>query len=317
MIVERITPVSLDNNQAAEYAQKAAKEYCDKKITAYKYLGGGSFGKAVRITFEDKSSIVVKFLRAKGMLEKEVHDLCLIGKHCKIKMPKVYFARQSDAKIPVDCYGMEVIEGKPLIYDFAMYLKSKKRKIQLAEKIAEGLHSIHECTNDKFGDTLAPEYDSWIECYKSFAKQVLDKAIKLYEKGELSFKIVDTMKKAWQKFDIIFEEKVEKACLIHGDLNVVNIMVDKNHEPSGFIDPLNSMYADREYDLFQFYNLTGKNFYLGKIYRQKYGESKRFDDKMAFYGLWNEVYCVIKSGILVGFIMNPLVRNMKRRIKNL
>lgn len=36
--------------------------------------------------------------------------------------------------------------------------------------------------------------------------------------------------------------------------------------------------------------------------------------KLAFYGLWNEVYCYIKSGV-VNLIMNPLVKNMTKRPK--
>ena len=39
--------------------------------------------------------------------------------------------------------------------------------------------------------------------------------------------------------------------------------------------------------------------------------------KLAFYGLWNEVYCYIRSGMLIGLIMRPLVRNMHRRLKEL
>ena len=77
------------------------------------------------------------------------------------------------------------------------------------------------------------------------------------------------------------------------------------------------MYADREYDLFQFDNLYGKRFFLSQTYRKKYGESRRCDDKLAFYGLWNEVFCVIKAGTLIPFIMNPLVKNMKKRLETL
>ena len=38
--------------------------------------------------------------------------------------------------------------------------------------------------------------------------------------------------------------------------------------------------------------------------------------KLAFYGLWNEVYCYIKSGVSVNLIMNPLVKNMTKRPKD-
>lgn len=119
------------------------------------------------------------------------------------------------------------------------------------------------------------------------------------------------------KFDVIFSEKVTDACLIHGDLNIANIMVGKGYEITGFIDPLNSMYADREYDLFQFDNLTGKRFALRETYVRKFGGSKRIMQKLAFYGLWNEVFCFIKSGVLVGLIMNPLVKNMRKRLAEL
>ncbi len=125
------------------------------------------------------------------------------------------------------------------------------------------------------------------------------------------------MRAAWDKFDIIFSEEVTDACLIHGDMNIANIMIDKRHKLSGFIDPLNSMYADREYDLFQFDNLTGKRFYLRETYVKKYGASKYCDVKCAFYGLYHEVYSYIKSGMLVGFIMNPLVKNMNKRLSEL
>ena len=77
------------------------------------------------------------------------------------------------------------------------------------------------------------------------------------------------------------------------------------------------MYADLEYDLFQFDNLTSKWFYLRKTYIEKYGASNYCDAKCAFYGLFNEVYCYIKSGMLVKFIMNPLVKNMKKRLAQL
>ena len=86
---------------------------------------------------------------------------------------------------------------------------------------------------------------------------------------------------------------------------------------TGFIDPLNSAYADREYDLFQFDNLTGKRFFLRETYIEKYGASRYCMQKLAFYGLWNEVFCYIRSGVLIGLIMDPLVKNMNKRLKEL
>lgn len=317
MELQRIEVAQPSKQEIIEYATNIAKNHCSVAIKNAKYLGGGSFGRAVRIDFVDGNKIVIKFLLVKGMLEKEVNDLQLLGRYCTAKMPNVLFAKEKDNDIPIDYYAMELIEGKPMIYDFILYLKSKKKRLQVSEQIVQALHSIHMCIGNKFGDTINPIYDDWLDYYRPFAEDVYNKAKAMQKEGKLSQKIIDVMTKALQKFDLIFEEKVEKACLIHGDLNVVNIMVDKQHNLSGFIDPLNSMYADYEYDLFQFYNLTGKRFFLGELYKEKYGASKHFYDKMAFYGLWNEVYCYIKSGVYVGFIMNPLVKNMQKRLENL
>ena len=141
-------------------------------------------------------------------------------------------------------------------------------------------------------------------------EEVYSAAKKLSENGQLSAEIVSAMTRARDRFSSIFSQPVSDACLIHGDLNVGNIMVGKGLEITGFIDPLNSMYADREYDLFQFNNLSGKRFFLCDTYLKKYGASEKAEQKLAFYGLWNEVYCFIKAGTLIPFIINPLVKNM-------
>ncbi len=58
-----------------------------------------------------------------------------------------------------------------------------------------------------------------------------------------------------------------QACLIHGDLNVMNIMTDKKLHLTAIIDPLESKWADPEYELFQLRNLTGNCF---KLYHEVY-----------------------------------------------
>lgn len=315
MTVDRIMTVALDKKTAAEYAAIAFREYSKKEAVKVRCLGGGSFGIAYKVISEDGESIVVKFMRADNMMQKEVFDLKLLRKSCPLDMPEVLFSRDKDDRIPVDCYGMTVMPGKPLLSSLCAFLSSERKRRAIGEKIVDAMREIHGVKNAKFGDTMNPDCDTWLEYYKPFAKQVLDKAVEFEKKGELSKEIINTMKTAWQKFDIIFEEKVEDACLIHGDLNIMNIL--KSGDKISFIDPLNSMYADKEYDLFQFDNLYGKRFFLSQIYRKKYGESRRCDDKLAFYGLWNEVFCVIKAGTLIPFIMNPLVKNMKKRLETL
>ena len=315
MTVDRIKTVELDKKSAAKYAAVAFEEYAHIKAAKIKCLGGGSFGLAFKVASESGESVVIKFMRADNMMKKEVFDLRLLGENCPLDMPKVIFSREKDDKIPVDCYGMTVMQGKPLLTCFGALLSGNKKRKEIGERIVDALHAIHDVKSEKFGDTMNPDCDAWLDYYRPFAKQVLDKAVEFEKKGELSAEIVDVMKAAWQKFDVIFDEEVGEACLIHGDLNIMNIL--KCGDKLSFIDPLNSMYADREYDLFQFYNLRGDRFFLGETYRKKYGESRRCDDKLAFYGLWNEVFCVIKAVTLVPFIMKPLVEKMKKRLENL
>lgn len=310
MNVEKVTPKSLESEKAAEYALAVCEEGLGKSGVKTKNLGGGSFGTAVGVTFGNGSEAVVKFLRADGMLEKETHDLQLLSENCGVRMPKVLYFRSADGSIPLDCYVMDKIEGSTLFMSFGKLLYSKSAKLAFADKVTDALHGIHECRCDKFGDTMNPQFSSWLESYEPFMDDVYLAAKQLSEDGQLSPEIVSTMSRARDKFQNIFSQPVYDACLIHGDLNVGNIMVGKGLRITGFIDPLNSMYADREYDLFQFNNLTGKRFFLCDTYLKKYGASEKAEQKLAFYALWNEVYCFVKAGTLIPFIMNPLVKNM-------
>ena len=314
MLIDRLIPFPLDKAAGKEYAKRVFKDFYGESAVRAEYLGGGSFGKAYSVKGKG-GEVVVKFMLCDGMLEKETADLSLIGEKLEVKCPKVLYVRKKDEHIPYDCYVMEKIDGKPLIFSVKHFFASRKKRFELGEKIVEGLRSLHENTADKFGESENPNCDKWTDYYRPFAEKVLSKAEMYAEKGELDGHIVSVMKKFMEKFDVVFAEEPDKPRLIHGDLNVCNIMV-KDGEIA-FIDPLNSLYADVEYDLFQFYNLTGKRFFLGKIYRQKYGESAFCEAKLAFYGLWNEVFCFIKSGIVVPFIMNPLVKNAEKVLRNL
>ena len=122
------------------------------------------------------------------------------------------------------------------------------------------------------------------------------------------------MERAWNAFDYIFSEPVTAASLIHGDMNVMNILSDRHLRPTAIIDPLETKWADREYELFQLRNLTGDRFGLYETYKKKYPVSEKCDLKTAFYGLYHEVYAYITSGTKVNFILMPLVRRMERAL---
>ncbi|MCI9009577.1 MAG: hypothetical protein HFE27_00105 [Clostridia bacterium] len=79
MKVERIKAIALDKKIAQQYAEFIASQQIGQPVKKVKYLGGGSFGRAYKIVFQDGKKIVVKFLRANDMLEKETHDLDLLA----------------------------------------------------------------------------------------------------------------------------------------------------------------------------------------------------------------------------------------------
>lgn len=314
MKVERIIPIKITKYDAEKYIKIIAREQ-GFDVAKIKCLGGGSFGMAFLVK-SSNDEFVIKFLRATDMLDGEIASLDILSKHCPIPFPKVLFARTADNDIPLDMYAMTKVAGKNAFTSFGFLLASKKKRMQFADDVTTALHQIHKVKSDKFGSISNATYDTWLDFYREFAITILEKARELHSNNQLSNKIMQAMEKAWTCFDVIFGEEVSEACLIHGDLNLANIFID-NGKLSAFIDPLNTMYADREYDLFQFDNLTGKRFKLSQTYIEKYGASKYCQEKLAFYGLWNEVFCYIKSGVLIGVIMNPLVKNMNKVVKSL
>ena len=79
----------------------------------------------------------------------------------------------------------------------------------------------------------------------------------------------ELLEKGFDVFKEIYEEPLYPV-LIHGDLNIMNIMADpKDMSLTGFIDPCGSMWADREYDLFQLRNMWGDAYGIYETYKDR------------------------------------------------
>lgn len=126
--VERTEAVDFGKDDAVRCAGIAVRECMRVRAVRVKYLGGGSFGRAAAVRLKDGRAVVVKFLCAADMLEKETHDLGLLARCCSAKVPGVLFARSGGGDIPVDCYGMEKIPGKTALFALGMLLLSKRRR---------------------------------------------------------------------------------------------------------------------------------------------------------------------------------------------
>ena len=287
------------------------------EIESVKYIGGGSFGRVYKCTDKNSKPYAFKIFLAPDMVEKEALSLKLLAECNAIKIPEVYFVLTKSEKVPFDCMLFEFIEGKSALMNAKLLFASKKKRYEFADSVVDALLEIHKIKSDKFGPIENPTFDKWLDFYKPFAEKIYIEAIEKCKEGDFDKGIIEVMHKAWKNFDYIFSDEVTEACLIHGDLNVMNVMIDNNLKPVAFIDPLNSMYADREYDLFQLQNLTGNCFNLYENYKSKFSVSEKCDLKCAFYRLWNEVMVVLNTGSCTNFIMRSCVKYMKSQLKTL
>ena len=307
---------NVTKDAAKGYAVTVLEDKFSCKVKSIKYVGGGSFGYVYLAETDTMlKKVIMKACRTDGMCKRESQELTLLGKNSLIKIPEVYFTFLATDEIPIDFICMEYMEGKDCFTNFTFLLKSPKKKKEFADKITSAMHVWHETENNQFGLLGNAAHDSWLGYYKPFAEDILHTARELYKHGKLEIRVMDTMERAWNSFDEIFSEPINKAGLIHGDLNVMNIMADNDLNPTAIIDPLESKWADTEYDLFQLRNLTGECFGLYKMYKSKYSVSEKCDLKTSFYALFNEVYCYIISGNKINMILMPLVRRMNRELK--
>ena len=304
--------------QAREHARTVLERNMSCSVKAIRYLGGGSFGYVYRAeTDRAPYTVVMKACRTEGICEREAAELALLGRDSLIKVPEVYFTFAATEAVPVDFLCMERVEGTDCFTDIRKLLCTKKEKAAFADRVTDALNHWHSRTNDRFGLIGSAVYDGWLDYYRPFASAVLEQARMLTETGQLEQKVLSVMERAWDAFDDIFREKVATASLIHGDMNVMNIMADRHLCPTAIIDPLESKWADREYELFQLRNLTGDRFGLYETYKRKFPVSANCDAKTAFYGLYHEVYSCILSGNKVNFILMPLVKRMERELKRM
>ena len=309
----RVNPYSKD--EAMQYAKTVLQDKLNCTVLNISYIGGGSYGYVYACGI-DKSpyKLIMKACRVEGMCEQEARAITLLGNDSLIPMPKVFFTFLSNDAIPLDFICEEFVAGKNCTSPVLTVCSSKQAKKDFADKITDAMGYWHSKTNDKFGLLDNAVYDTWLEYYKPFAADILEAARAYHKKGKIDNDTMRTMEKAWDNFDFIFSEPVEKAVLIHGDLNTMNMMADKRLNPTAIIDPLESKWADKEYDLFQLRNLNGEMFHLYETYKSKFPVSEKCDIKCAFYGLYNEIYCSVRSGNFFLFLIKSVTKRMKKEL---
>lgn len=302
--------------QTREYAKQIISMHYKCDVSRINYVGGGSFGYVYKVEIPDSPyRVIVKACRLSGMHLNESAALKALSDDTLIHIPDVYFTFDATDDIPMDFIVEEFVEGTDCFTDFSKLFCSKRKKKEFSENIADALHHWHCITNDKFGTLDNPEYNNWLDFYRPFARDILDTAIEMNKNGKVNNKTIETMKTAWKHFDCIFSEPIKAASLIHGDINVMNIMSDRKLNIKAIIDPLECRWADRDFDLFQLRNLTGEAFGLYKTYKSKYPVSEKCDLKCAFYAVYHEIYCFISSGNHTEALLKMAVHRLRKELK--
>lgn len=286
-----------------------------KNADKFKFIGGGSFGRVYKAVLSDGETIAVKAYRVQGSQYEEAQQLKLLSANTSVEMPKVLFTYNDEETAIL---AMTFVDGQNVLNPIFL-LKSKEQKQKFAQDVISGMLQWHNVTNDKFGSLGNPIYDSWYDYYKKEKQEPwLAGLNELAQKGKFSKKNLKLLYEATELFNNLPEENT-KPVLIHSDLNIMNIMADpKTLKLNAFIDPCACMWADREYDLFQFRNMWGDAYGLYKTYKEKYKLSEYADFRVAYYGAMNEAHCRLGGGLIMPLweiLCNNRLKKEMRKLK--
>lgn len=291
-----------------------ASEKLNKEIKEIKFIGGGSFGRVYKTVLSDGRCIALKAYRVQGSQDREAEQLRILAENTAVKMPEVLFTYEDEGTALL---AMSFVEGVNALSP-AFLLKSKKQKEIFASDVINGMLGWHSVKGEKFGSLTEPSYDSWYEYYRKEKQEPWLKALgELCEKGSFSRKRLGLLKEATELFNSLPEEKSEPV-LIHGDLNIMNIMADrKSFTLTAFIDPCGSMWADREYDLFQLRNMWGDAYGLYETYKEKHPLSEFTDFRVAYYAAMHEASMRLSGGIAITFWEDLNNMRLRREMKKI
>ena len=285
-----------------------------KKVVKIKFIGGGSFGRVYKAELSDGSTIAVKAYRIQLSQYEEERQLTILAENTSVPMPKVLFTFEDSETALL---AMTFVDGQNVLNP-SFLLKSKAQKKDFADSVISGMLQWHKKENDKFGYLSAPVYDTWYDFYKTEKQQPILEGLKeLCDKGKFSKKKLSLLLEATEVFNSLPKE-CAKPVLIHGDLNIMNIMADpKDFTLTAFIDPCGTLWADREYDLFQLRNMWGDAYGLYNTYKDKCKMSQYTDFRVAYYGAIHECSMRLAGGLIAPFLEDLVIARLKKEIKKL
>ncbi len=283
----------------------------NKKVTDIKFIGGGSYGRVYKAVLSDGETIAVKAYRVQGSQYEEAGQLKLLSSNTSVKMPEVLFVYEDENTAIL---AMSFCPGQNVLNPMFL-LKNKSQKQKFANDVVSGMLEWHSVTNDKFGSLENPVYNSWYEYYRKEKQEPwLAGLNELVQKGKFSKKNLKLLYEATEIFNNLSDEK-SIPVLIHSDLNIMNIMADtKTLKLTAFIDPCGSIWADKEYDLFQLRNMWGDAYGLYETYKSNSEISEFTDFRVAYYASMHEAAMRLKGGLIMPLWEHLNNARLKREI---
>ena len=289
-------------------------EKLNKKVVSLKFIGGGSYGRVYKTVLSSGEIIAVKGYKLQKMQLEESQQLRILSEHTSIRMPEVLFTYEDEDTAVL---AMSFCPGQNVLNPIFL-LKSKHQKQKFADDVIAGMLEWHSVTNDKFGSLSNPVYGRWYDYYKEEKQKPWLAALKkLSNNGKFSKKKLQLLLEATQFFNSLPEENTTPV-LIHGDVNIMNIMADtKTLKLTAFIDPCGSIWADREYDLFQLRNMWGDVYGLYETYKRNCKTSEYTDYRVAYYAAMHEAAMRLKGGHIVPLWEDLNFARLKKEMKKL
>ncbi len=285
-----------------------------KNADKFKFIGGGSFGRVYKVALSDGETVAIKAYRVQGSQYEEARQLKLLSANTSVKMPEVIFTYEDE---DTAILAMSFVGGQNVLNPVFL-LKNKKQKQKFAQDVISGMLQWHGVINDKFGSLENPVYDSWYEYYKKEKQEPWLAALKeLSNNGKFSKKKLQLLTEATELFNSLPEENTVPV-LIHADLNIMNIMADpKTLKLTAFIDPCGSIWADKEYDLFQLRNMWGDAYGLYETYKSSSKTSEFIDFRVAYYASMHEAAMRLKGGLIMPLWEDLNNARLKKEMKKL
>ena len=266
-----------------------------KNCVFAKRMNQGFYGYVYLIETADGKKVIAKVYKRCGYIKNETEQLNMIRKYALVKVPEIYAVSYQKENGYFDVLFMEYIEG---VNAAAIKITDKKEKLAFSNQVVENLLAINEVTtSDGFGSYITKEYcKSWEEYYKSYITNLCH-AVHSRKPLLFSKSNVKLMDKLYESYDKIFSVPVAQSCLIHGDYNLWNLIADpKTNNLLAVIDPFESIFADRELELYQLQNANGDEYGLLENYASHIVLSDNFEVKNPYYFFWNDMTHMVKTG---------------------